>query len=72
MLDETSTSEDLGKTAGIDKNSNKSTYVSLLGVERSLEVGKDLTTQSVGVLKAFDGDTSFLENLAWSLASRGR
>lgn len=71
VLDETATSEALGKTAGSDKNSNKSTYVSLLGVERSLEAVKDLTTQAVDALKAFDGDTSFLENLAWSLASRG-
>lgn len=71
VLDETATSEALGKTAGSDKDSNKSTYVSLLGVERSLEAVKDLTTQAVGVLKAFDGDTNFLENLAWSLASRG-
>lgn len=71
VLDETATSEALGKTVGSDKASNKSTYVSLLGVERSLEAVKDLTTQAVGVLKAFDGDTSFLENLAWSLASRG-
>ncbi len=72
VLDETATSEALGKTAGSDKNSNKSTYVSLLGVERSLEVVKDLTTQAVSALKVFDDDTSFLENLAWSLASRGR
>ncbi len=72
VLDETATSEALGKTAGSDKDSNKSTYVSLLGVERSLEAVKDLTTQAVDALKAFDGDSSFLENLAWSLASRGR
>ena len=72
VLDETATSEALGKTVGSDKASNKSTYVSLLGVERSLEAVIDLTTQAVSALKAFDGDTSFLENLAWSLASRGR
>lgn len=72
VLDETATSEALGKTVGSDKASNKSTYVSLLGVERSLEAVKDLTTQAVGALKAFVGDTAFLEDLAWSLASRGR
>ena len=71
VLDETATSEALGKTAGSDKDSNKSTYVSLLGVERSLEAVKDLTDQAVGVLKVFDGDTAFLETLAWSLSSRG-
>lgn len=71
VLDETATSEALGKTAGSDKDSNKSTYVSLLGVERSLEAVKDLTTQAVSALEAFDGGTTFLENLAWSLASRG-
>jgi geranylgeranyl pyrophosphate synthase len=32
-LDVTATSEELGKTAGKDENSNKTTYVKLLGLE---------------------------------------
>mmetsp|Transcript_22755 Transcript_22755/g.31193 ORF Transcript_22755/g.31193 Transcript_22755/m.31193 type:complete len:342 (+) Transcript_22755:36-1061(+) len=35
ILDVTATSEELGKTAGKDENTNKTTYVKLLGLEKS-------------------------------------
>ncbi len=35
ILDVTATSDELGKTAGKDQKSGKTTYVSLLGIEES-------------------------------------
>ena len=40
ILDVTATSEELGKTAGKDQKTGKTTYVTLLGLERSIEEAK--------------------------------
>ncbi len=70
ILDVTSTSEDLGKPVGSDSNNNKSTYVSLLGIDKCNELVQSLTKKAIDCLKAFDNDTKPLEELALSLAKR--
>jgi len=40
ILDVTATTEKLGKTAGKDLLSDKTTYPSLLGLDKSREVGR--------------------------------
>lgn len=72
ILDETAASEELGKNTGSDKNNNKSTYITALGLDKSRVAVQDLTAEAVRVLNAFGGNTSFLEHLAWSLTTRGR
>ena len=70
ILDVTADSKQLGKPVGSDETNQKNTYVSLLGLERSRGLVKELTEQAIKVLKQFPEDTSFLSDLARSLATR--
>jgi farnesyl diphosphate synthase len=51
ILDVTSDSATLGKTAGKDAAQDKPTYVSLLGLERSQEYADDLLAEALHVLR---------------------
>lgn len=69
ILDVTSTFEELGKPIGSDREQNKTTYVSLLGLDRSyVEAGK-LTQQALAILDEFE-DNNFLKELTEQLLSR--
>ena len=70
ILDVTSTSEELGKPVGSDCDNNKSTYVSLLGIERCKELVDELTNTAIESLNVFDCDTTALIELAYSLSKR--
>ncbi len=70
ILDETSTTEVLGKTIGKDEKSGKTTYVSLYGLERSKEMAKEKTKEALDILKTIDRDTKELEDVTLSLLSR--
>lgn len=70
ILDVTSTTDELGKPVGSDKDNEKSTYVAMLGIDRCREIADELTQEAVGALDAFDGDTSALAEFAVMLADR--
>ena len=70
ILDVTSTDEELGKPVGSDNENAKSTYVSLLGIEKCRELVAELTDKAKTALNAFDGDTTALCDFADYLASR--
>lgn len=70
ILDVTSSDDQLGKPVGSDSEKSKSTYVSLLGVEKCRELVNELTQQAVNSLDKFSGDTQILRDMAYSLASR--
>ena len=70
ILDVTSTSEELGKPVGSDSENDKSTYVSLLGIDKCRELVKELTESAINSLSVFENDTQALEDLALSLANR--
>lgn len=70
ILDVTSTSEELGKPVGSDSDNNKSTYVSLLGIDRCKELVDELTKDAVECLDVFPNDTTALCELAYSLSQR--
>lgn len=70
ILDVTSSEEMLGKPIGSDSENGKSTYVSLLGLEESERLAKDLTQKAKDALDIFDGEKDFLVELADMLASR--
>ena len=53
ILDVTSSLEKLGKMVGSDKENNKSTYVTLLGVEKCEELVKELTNEALKMLDLF-------------------
>lgn len=54
ILDVTKSSEELGKTAGKDSASNKTTYPKLLGLEKSREFAENLLYDAKEQLADFD------------------
>jgi geranylgeranyl pyrophosphate synthase len=70
VLDATADSAVLGKTAGKDAKSGKTTYVKLYGVERSRQLGQENSTAALTALRELPGDHRFLENLVGYLAAR--
>ncbi|MDD6490437.1 MAG: polyprenyl synthetase family protein [Clostridia bacterium] len=70
ILDVTSDTETLGKPVGSDEQNKKSTYVSLLGIEKCRELSKELTEKAVKSLSVFESDTEELENFAFYLLNR--
>jgi geranylgeranyl diphosphate synthase type II len=61
ILDVTSSLEKLGKMTGSDTENNKSTYVTLLGVERCEELVKQLTQEALTALDAFPNNEAIKE-----------
>jgi geranylgeranyl diphosphate synthase type II len=72
ILDVTQTSEKLGKTAGKDTKAQKATYPSIVGLDRSRAIAKDLTDRAFDALKPFKGKGVALEALAGYLLRRDR
>lgn len=54
----------LGKHVGSDIENNKSTYPSLIGLEKSKEVATQLINEARENIKTLNGDYSFLDGLA--------
>ncbi len=61
----------LGKPVGSDAENNKTTYVTLVGIEKAKQDVKSLTDNAVEQLKYFE-NTDFLEMLALSLINRNK
>ncbi len=70
ILDETASSEQLGKTAGKDLKAAKCTYPAVVGMERAKEVQQKLTSAAVAVLKPFGPKADTLRRLANVLLER--
>lgn len=70
ILDVTSDAETLGKPVGSDSENEKSTYVSLLGLEKSAEYAEELTKDAKKALDIFGDEGEFLAVLADMLAGR--
>lgn len=70
VLDVTSTTDQLGKTAGHDAALRKSTYPLLLGVEDALGRARSLATEACGVLKESGFLTPALDDLARYVVER--
>ena len=58
ILDVTKSSEELGKTAGKDLASDKTTYPKLLGLEKSREFAEKLLSDAREQLSGFDQETA--------------
>lgn len=72
ILDVTQTSEQLGKTAGKDSHAKKATYPSIVGLDRSRRIARDLTNRAYQALRPFRGKAVALEELAKFLLERDR
>ena len=70
ILDVVGDEKELGKPIGSDGESNKSTYVSLLGLEKSREYADRLTKEAVDALDVFGDDAVFLKEIASMLVER--
>ena len=64
ILDETVSTETLGKTQGRDQMLGKSTFPSLLGIEASEQEASALVEIAINALAQIDKDTTMLETLA--------
>ncbi len=58
ILDVEGDEAELGKPVGSDKDNNKSTFVSLYGLENSKKIANDMTNEADNALKAAFGDKS--------------
>ena len=72
ILDITQTSEQLGKTAGKDTKAQKATYPSIVGMEKSRKLAKELTERAFASLKIFKSRAQALEALAHYLLLRDK
>ncbi len=70
VLDITSTTYELGKPVNSDVDNQKSTLVSLFGVEECLKRAEELTNIAIKALDVFEGDTTYLREFALKLLSR--
>jgi geranylgeranyl diphosphate synthase type II len=69
ILDVTGTTEELGKPAGSDAESNKNTYVSLFGIEKAQEAADKATSEALEWLDAIPNN-EFLIELTETLLKR--
>lgn len=70
ILDITSTQEVLGKPIGSDARNEKTTYVTLRGMDASVREVKRLSEEATDILRQMSGDTAFLEALVQMLTVR--
>ena len=72
ILDVTQSSDKLGKTAGKDTKAQKATYPSIVGLDKSRAIARQLTGKAFAALKPFRGKATALEALANYLLTRDR
>ena len=70
ILDVTATAEELGKPVGSDSENEKSTYVSLLGLEEARRCAAEYTRRATESLTAFSDERADLYALAEALLVR--
>ncbi|MBQ3118250.1 MAG: polyprenyl synthetase family protein, partial [Clostridia bacterium] len=70
ILDVTGNEETLGKKTGVDGLLEKSTFVSIYGMEQSENLLKDYTDKAIGVLSKYGDEAEFLIELSKFLLSR--
>jgi geranylgeranyl diphosphate synthase type II len=70
LLDETATSEQLGKTAGKDAKTKKATYTALYGVEKSRHLARQLCHEAIEAVRLTCLNTALLEEIAHFIVER--
>lgn len=70
ILDVISSQEELGKPVGSDEKNNKTTYVTLEGIEKAGEEVRKLTEQAIGLLNQLPGEKEFLQEIFLYLCTR--
>lgn len=70
ILDVTSSLEVLGKPIGSDEKNNKTTYVTLKGLEQATKEQQEMSAHAIRVLEALECKNEFLVELIRSLITR--
>lgn len=70
ILDVTSTVEELGKPIHSDEKNEKTTYVTLVGLEKAKEYVENISMEAIELLGTFKTEDSFLEELLKALIHR--
>ena len=72
ILDVTADTASLGKPQGSDRHNDKTTYVSLLGLEQAQSKASEMTGQAISALARFGSEADLLRELAIFITSRAR
>lgn len=72
ILDVSSTSEHLGKTAGKDELQGKITYPKIVGMDESRNIAEQIRDRAIAALDTFDSGADILRQLAAELLQRTR
>jgi geranylgeranyl diphosphate synthase type II len=70
ILDETASSEQLGKTAGKDLRAAKCTYPAIVGLKTARELQEQVTSEATAALKPFGNKADTLREFAQALLQR--
>ena len=70
ILDAVGDTATLGKPTGSDEKNHKSTYVSLVGIDKARELAQDAVNRALSALQNFDGNADFLRCLAKKIITR--
>lgn len=70
ILDVTGTQQELGKPVNSDKKNNKTTYVTLKGLEKARQDVEQISSRALDTLSALPEGNLFLENLIRVLVTR--
>ena len=70
ILDVTSTAEELGKPIHSDEKNHKTTYVTLMGLEKALQQVAELSEEAVKLLEGLNKKNEFLFTLVKELVGR--
>ena len=70
ILDCTSTTQELGKPVHSDEKNEKTTYVTLYGIEKSHQAVEEYSLEAVRLLEELPGENPFLEELIEYLINR--
>lgn len=70
LLDETATTEELGKTAGKDAAADKATYTSVYGVEQARLLASQITSEALDLLNIFGNRGTQLGEIALFVIER--
>lgn len=72
ILDVVSSSEVLGKPVHSDEKNDKTTYVTLLGIEEAAKIVEELSQKAVGLLHQLPGENAYLDQLLMQLIHRDK
>lgn len=72
ILDVSSSEEQLGKPIFSDEKNEKTTYVTVEGIEKARRDVEKFSSKAVELLHTLPGENTFLEALIWKMAKRKR